>query len=394
MRETPDCGGRSVSGQAIYLDHHASTPMDYRVIASMIDAMRSLFGNANNVEHSVGRAAANAIDRAKAQVAALVDAEPSDVWFTTGASDALRMALDVAVGTSGRSPLRVASMKVEHPALLGALGALEKANKIEIVWLAIDGRAQLRFDSLQTALASGVDLVCLMAANNEVGTVYPISRAISASHAAGADILIDATQAAGRIALHVEAADADYVIVSGHKIYGPKGAGAVISSLIKSHHWDDLGHRGTPNVPAIVGFGVAAELARAEILQECDHVGQLRNRLEARLRADLPELVANGDTSARLPQSLHISVPGSLNDAVIALLSDQVAISTGAACASGALTPSHVLQAMGLAPTLIDSALRISPGRFTTAKEIDVAGDAIAQAILDVLYVEKKRIAC
>jgi len=394
MRENPDRGGPAASGQTIYLDHHASTPMDDRVIASMTDAMHCLFGNANNVEHSVGRDAAKAIDRAKAQVAALVDAEPSDVWFTTGSSDAIRMALDAAVATSGRSPLRVASMKVEHPALLGALGALEKAEKIEIVWLAIDGRAQLRFDSLQTALALGVDLVCLMAANNEVGTIYPISKAISASHAAGADILIDATQAAGRIALHVEAADADYVIVSGHKIYGPKGAGAVISSLIKPQHWDDLGHRGTPNAPAIVGFGIAAELARAEILQECDHVGRLRDRLEARLQAELPELVINGDTSSRLPQSLHISVPGSLNDAVIALLSDQVAISTGAACASGALTPSHVLQAMGLAPTLIDSALRISPGRFTTARDIDVAGDAIAQAILDVLHVEKKRIAC
>ena len=394
MRKTPDCGSYTAAVQTIYLDHHATTPMDERVVAAMADAMRSLYGNANNVDHRFGRDAARAVDRAKEQVAALVSAVSSEVWFTSGASEALRLTLEAAVAASDKSPFRVASMRVEHPALLDALRALENAGKIEIVWLAVDTRAQLRFETLEMALTSGVDLVCLMAANNEVGTIYPVAQAIAASHGAGADILVDATQAAGRMALDVEAAGADYVIVSGHKIYGPKGAGAVISPLIKLHEWEGLGHHGTPNVPAIVGFGVAAELARNEMLRECQYVGHLRDRLESRLRSEFPDLVVNGDAAARLQHSLHISVPGALNEAVIARLADHVAISTGAACASGAQAPSHVLQAMGMSPVLVDGALRISPGRFTTEQEIDRAGDAISEAILDVLDVREKRIAC
>lgn len=394
MREAPDCGSCPAAMQTIYLDHHATTPMDDRVISVMADAMRSIYGNANNVDHRFGRDAARAVDHAKEQVAALVNAVSSEVWFTSGSSEALRIALEAAVAASDRSPFRVASMRVEHPALLDALSALEKVGRIEIFWLSVDARAQLRFETLEMALTSGVDLVCLMAANNEVGTIYPVAKAIAASHDAGADILVDATQAAGRMALDVEAAGADYVIVSGHKIYGPKGTGAVISPLIRPHEWEGLAHHGTPNVPAIVGFGVAADLARNELLKECQYVGHLRDRLEARLRSEFPDMVVNGDTAARLPHSLHISVPGALNEAVIVRLADHVAISTGAACASGAQAPSHVLQAMAMSPVLVDGALRISPGRFTTEREIDRAGDAIAEAILYALDVREKRIAC
>lgn len=365
-----DGGGERAHLRApIYLDHHATTPMDPRVIAIMSHALEHLFGNPNS-SHPVGQQAADAQERARADVAALAGVGPKHVHFTSGASDAIGKAFALALDQA--EPRQVALMPVEHPAMLRAAEALSASGQVTIHRLDVDRHAQLVIASLYAALDAGADLVCLMLANNEVGTVYPVEAVIEACHAAGAQVMVDATQAAGRLALETIGPSVDYLVLSAHKIYGPKGVGALLTRH-SSGRSDKEAHAGTPNVPAIVGFGAAARFALEERESDWKHCAAMRDRLQAGLSAKLPDLVVNGDPQARLPHSLHVSIPGIFNDAVLARIGHRVAISSGAACASGALEASHVLRAMALPEPLVEGALRLSTGRFTTEAEIDEA---------------------
>lgn len=376
----------------VYLDHHATTPMDPRVIEAMAAAMRDLFGNPNSVEHAIGRQAAAAIMAAQSQLAKFTGCEPEHVFFTASASDAIRKALELA--TVGAGMISVAAMRVEHPATIAALNALAQDGRIETTWLDVDARGQLEVESLHRALRKGLDLVCIMMANNEVGTIYPIAEVLSACREAGARTMIDATQAAGRLDLSSLGTLADFVVLSGHKIYGPKGIGALIVPDAAPDVLRLFSHAGTPNVAAIVGFGVAADVARTELDQERSTTARLRNRLQEGLSSALETLNVNGDTEHRLPHSLHISIPGIPNDAVLARIGHEVAISTGAACASGAQEPSHVLRAMNLPEPLVDSALRLSVGRFTTDVDVDFAVEAIVRAVCAIQGAQEEKIAC
>lgn len=379
----------------VYLDHHATTPMDPHVIEVVVASLRETFGNANSVEHSFGLAAAGAVDVARRQVAALVDVDPADVRFTSGSSEAIRLALVLAAGRAGGRRLRIAAMRVEHPAVLETIGQLARDGRAQVCWLDCDNEARLNMESLRRALTGAIDLVCLMAANNEVGTIYPVSRVAEMVTAAGAQLLVDATQAAGRIPLNGMTSQVDYVAISGHKIYGPKGVGALIGPGVRSAASDELlGHTGTPNVPSIIGFGVACEVALAEMDRECAHVSALRDALQNRLLETVPNLTVNGDLANRLPHNLHVSALGATSEAVLARLEGKVAISSGSACASGAPGPSHVLRAMRLAPELQESALRISPGRFSSMADMLYAGEVIAGAIQTVREASRERIAC
>lgn len=376
----------------VYLDHHASTPIDPRVIDAMCEAMRTLPANPNSVEHGPGRQAAAAIDAARADVAGLVGCEADHVYFTGSASGSIRKALQLAVGTRGR--LRVAAMPIEHPAMLHALSALVEDGLVEMRWLEVDGRGQLRFESLEAALIDGLDLLCLMMANNEVGTIYPVEEALHACLPLDVMTLVDATQAAGRVNLHEVGCLADFLILSGHKIYGPKGIGVLVAPQSRRDVDRVFAQAGTPNVPAIVGLGLACRLALAERAAECARVAVLRDRLEVGLKASLDNLTVNGDLRSRLPHSLHVSLSGVPNDAMLARVGHQIAMSTGAACASGAQEASHVLRAMALPDVLVDSALRLSVGRFTTEQDVDFAVQILVGAARAILSTRQEKIAC
>jgi cysteine desulfurase len=346
--------------------------------------MVNVFGNANSVDHTHGEAALDLVERATAEVATLIGSEVAGVRFTSGSTESIRLAVGHAVAKRRNRPLRVAATRVEHQAVLDALRLAVRAGLAQVVWIEVDSEANLRPESLQVALDGYVDLVCVMAANNEVGTIYPVEQIARDAHQSGAKILVDGTQAAGRVELRAQDWDLDYVAFSSHKIYGPKGVGALVASdaIVHSELTEHVvGHAGTLNVPGIAGFGEACRLMRLEGPENERLIRGCRDRLEARLVRELPDIVVNGNRDRRLSHNLHISLPGIPNEAVIARLRNKVAVSTGAACSSGAQTPSHVLKAMGLPEEMQDGAIRIGLGKHTTDDDVDRAAAEIAAAV-------------
>lgn len=372
----------SLPDRPIYLDHHATTPVDPRVVEAMARAMLVDYGNPNSA-HAFGRRAAADLRVAAGEVAALLNAEAEDVRFTGGASDALDLAVAFVEADARVVPLVVAASRIEHPALLDRLHAAERDGRMRLIWMEPDGSGRVSESEIHAALDAGPDLLCLMAANNEVGVIQPFEMAASAAQARGVPVLIDASQAAGRIAIDQQRLGADFLVLSGHKIYGPKGVGALVGPNLGLAPPPGLrqGHASTPNVPGIVGLGEACRLRRLEMDAEASRLARIRDRLQARLLEGVEGLVVNGDPARRLPHSLHVSIPGVPNDVLVDALSDHVALSTGAACMAGADAPSHVLRAMDLEAWRIEGALRLSLGRTTTEAEIETAADAIIAAV-------------
>ena len=369
----------------IYLDHHSTTPVDPRVAVVVVEVMTSSFGNANSVEHLYGEVAADLITEAKCEVAQLVGGEPEGVHFTSGSTESVFQAVSHAVADCKHRPLRVALSTVEHQAVLDAVAFWEHKEDVAVRWLPVDGQARLDMTALQSACQDGVDLICVMAANNEVGTIYPIKEIVRIANESGSRTLVDATQAVGRTLIEALEWGITYLAISAHKIYGPKGVGALMAPpnfqvWSANHAGHGTGH-GTPNVPGIVGLGKACELRRLEMSDDEPRMANQRNRLEGLLLGGIEDIVVNGDRSHRLSNNLHVSVPGVPNDAIISRLRRHVAISSGAACSSAAQRPSHVLRAMGLSEALQEGALRIGTGKFTTSDEIERAGEYIAEAV-------------
>lgn len=369
----------------LYLDHHATTPVDPRVAAIVMRTMITDFGNANSMDHVYGEIAADLVAGARREVAVLVGTDPEGVHFTSGSSESIRLAVAHAVNHCRHKPLRVALTTVEHRAVLDTVAAYEMRGEVAVSWLPVDDRARLDLATVERACLEGIDLVCVMAANNEVGTIYPIEEVVRIASRAGVCTLIDATQAAGRIPIQVAAWGTTYLTMSAHKIYGPKGVGALVASpeidvRVSHSHTPGTGD-GTPNVPGIAGFGEACRLRCVEMHLDEPRMAAQRDRLEAHLLAGIGGLVINGDHEHRLSNNLHISVPDVPNGAVVARLRRYVAISTGAACSSGVDTPSHVLRAMGLSAALQEGALRIGIGKFTTDIDIEFAAEHIKTAV-------------
>ncbi|MFZ5731395.1 MAG: cysteine desulfurase family protein [Pseudomonadota bacterium] len=386
-RQRPARDNRVASPRPIYMDHHATTPVDPRVADVVLHAMVNVFGNANSVDHTHGEAALDLVERATVEVADLIGSDVAGVRFTSGSTESIRLAVGHAIATRRDRVLRIAATTVEHQAVLDAIRIGLRSGLAEVFWMEVDAEANLRPESLQAALREKVDLVCVMGANNEVGTIYPVEQIARDVHLADAKVLVDGTQAAGRVDLRVLDWDLDYLAFSSHKIYGPKGVGALVvsSDTVHSEITEHvLGHDGTLNVPGIVGFGEACRLMRAEGAGDERRIRACRDRLEARLLHDLPDIVVNGNRGNRLAHNLHLSLPGIPNDAVIARLRNKVAVSTGAACSSGAQTPSHVLKAMGLSEDMQEGAIRIGLGKYTTQDEVDRAAAEIVAAVREV----------
>ena len=298
----------------------------------------------------------------------------------------MRLALAHAVRAHRGGPLRVAVSNIEHPALIDMVQQAERAEVVLPIWLACDEMARVSTEEIERALKAGCKLVCLIAANNEVGTVQALSEVSELVSQRGAELMLDASQAAGRVAIDNTRLGSNYLVVSGHKLYGPSGIGALIGPGLSEARfdWPVGGHEPTPNMPGAVGLAEACTLRLAEMVEDEAAIAQLRDRLQAQLLDAVPDLAVNGDQNSRLAGNLHVSARNAPNDQVVARLRGKVSISTGAACASGADAPSHVLRAMRLPEWRQEGALRIGVGKFNTVEEIDVAADLIAEAIHDV----------
>jgi cysteine desulfurase len=371
-----------------YLDWNATAPLRPQARAAAAEAL-GVCGNPSSV-HAEGRAVRRRIEEAREAVAALVGAEPRNVVFTSGGTEANMMALCPFMGTGQEIEPRdcLVISAIEHPSVLA--GGRFPRNAVETVPVAADGRLDLA--ALERRLAALAEkglrrpLVSVMLANNETGVVQPVSQAAALAHAAGAFQHVDAIQGAGRISCNINALQVDLLTLSGHKIGGPKGVGALIKRDQALHFTDPLikgggqergARAGTENVAGIVGFGAAAAAARLGLAEENARMAALRDRLEAGLKARMPAAIVFGGAAERLPNTTLFAVPGiKAETAVIALDLDGVAVSSGAACSSGKVQPSHVLAAMGVAQTLAQGAIRVSLGPTTTESEVDRFLDA------------------
>ena len=389
------------SERPIYLDYHATTPVDARVLEQMLPWFGASFGNPSST-HPYGQEASQAVRRAAGQIAALVGAETRPgatppvhhpVVFTSGATESINLAIKgfVQAHQPTERPFRLGVMALEHKAVLDCCKALQQAGQAEIVTLKVDARGQLDLADLEAQCQTGLDLLAVMAANNEIGTLYPLEAICRIAAASEVPVFCDASQAAGKVPLDFENWGISLLALTAHKLYGPKGSGALVlrrgTRLTAQIHGGghQLGLRsGTLNVPAIVGLGEACALRLAEMASDEARIGQLRDQLQSRLQAAIPALVVNGDSKARLAGNLHISldVP---NDAMVAQLASSLAFSTSSACSSGLEASSHVLSAIDLALPLQRGALRLSLGKDTREAEVRQAAELLIRARARIL---------
>jgi len=363
----------------VYLDYNATTPVDPAVLDAMMPYFAENYGNASSI-HSAGQHARGAVDRARESVASLIGAKPAEIVFTSGGTEADNLALFGAVSASPAQRKHVVTTAIEHHAVLNACQALEK-HGINITYVAAGQSGVVNPEDVRRALRPETVLISVMHANNELGTIQPVEEI--GMIAAEADICFhcDAVQSAGKLPLDVNRSRVDLLSLSAHKIYGPKGVGALYvrsgtplePQFHGGHHERDR-RPGTENVAGIVGFGKAAELARKRLSEDGQRIGALRDRLEESLLSFAPAARVNGDVAHRVPNTTNLIIPGAGGEALLIALDLQgIACSTGAACSSGAVEPSHVLLAIGLSQDDARSSLRFSLGRATTAAEIDYA---------------------
>jgi cysteine desulfurase len=374
----------------IYLDYHATTPVDPRVATKILQAMTTDFGNASSLDHEVGDRAEAAVKQATRHVADLVGAATREILFTSGATESLNLAIQGTVlhlEQSGIKP-RIAVSTVEHKAVLDTCEALHRQGRIEIIPIPVDTQARLDLEQLERDCASGLHLLCIMAANNEVGTLYPIDTIAAITQRYQVPLLCDACQAIGKIPIQFNEWGITMLALSAHKLYGPQGVGALVvqrgyplAPLLYGGGQQRGLRPGTLNLPGIVGLGEACRLRMAEMAVDEVEIERKRDHLQSLLQAHIPELVINGDLHNRLAGNLHISIPGIPNSAVMARVRHKLAISTGSACSSGIEAPSHVLRAMGLAEHVVEGALRLGLGKFSTDDDIHQAAEILAQAV-------------
>jgi len=359
----------------IYFDHNATTPLDPRVLEAMQPYLTGPYGNPSSV-HRYGRAARDAVEAARRQVAELVGAEPKEVVWTSGGTESNNLALKGA--TEGHKPDRVLYGATEHPAVLETAEALvSRGWKVETI--AIDGQGLVDWPAFEAQLQHGpLRIAALMAANNETGVLQDVARAASLVHVREALLLVDAVQAAGKIPLDFGAGSADLMSLSAHKLYGPKGVGALLvraevelAPLLHGGGQERGLRGGTENVAAIVGFGAAAELAQRELESRAAALLELRERLVAGLHA-LPGVSIFGEAAPRLPNTVQFGLKGWEGEALLMALDRKgIAVSSGSACSSGKGEPSHVLLGMGLPRDVAYGAIRVSLGKDNSAAEID-----------------------
>lgn len=373
----------------IYFDNNACTPVDPRVIEAYV-AAAAWPGNPQSQAHSLGRAAADRIAAGAHDVAQLVDCDPEEVCFVPGATAALQMALEVE--RERRNGFRVVVGAADHPAILEYLGRVGGLGQADVLCVPVDRVGRLQSEVFASTLQSASPhLVCLTLANNEVGTVERLKKMTELAQAVGAVVLIDGSQAVGKLPISFSDLGCDHLVLSGAKLYGLPRTAAVVSQ--RALHGAAKARFGSPDAPAAVALGVACRLRSEEMTSDEARIATLRNRLQAELKVAFPDMVINGDENCRLAGTLSFAVPDCPNDAVLARLYGRISLSTGAACRSGAITSSHVLVAMGVEDWVLDGVLRASIGKFNTLGEVDLAAELIGDAITAVRNARQRRIA-
>lgn len=373
----------------VYLDHHATTPLDPRVMEAMRPFWREQFGNPHSVDHVYGWDAEDAVASARREIAALIGARPSEIVFTSGATEANNLALKgLAPDLRARGRTHLVVSAIEHPSVSAPAERLA-AEGFALTRLAVPPSGRLSPEDLAAALRPETGLVSVQWANHEIGTVQPVAEMAALCAARGIAFHSDAAQALGKVAIDVGSAPFASLSLSAHKLHGPKGIGALyvakpwagrLTPVIEGGGQENGLRAGTLPVPLCVGFGAACRLSGAEREAEAARLAGLRARLLAALRAAWPELTVQGDPVHRLPGNLHLRFPGLAAAELIAALRAEVALSAGAACASARRVPSPVLRAIGLDERAAGECLRIGLGRFTTAAEIDRAAAALSGA--------------
>lgn len=377
--------------QPVYLDYNATTPVDSRVLEVMLPWFNQQFGNAASNTHPYGWAAAEAVQLAREQVAALIGASPEEIFFTSGATEGLNFALKGIMEAYATKGNRLITWATEHKAVLDSAASLAKAGKeVQILPVLPNGLPDLA----ALEVAAGTVCVCIMLANNETGVIAPVRQIADLAHAAGAIVVCDATQAVGKIPISVNELGVDVLVCSAHKFYGPKGVGAVYlrrrnprvrpAALLHGGGHEGGMRSGTLNVPGIVGLGAAAALAQREIEADFQRLSALRDRLEMALLTALPGSLVNGGAAPRLGHVSNLSlyfpqaVPGAGQVSFVARF-PRIAVAAGSACTSALAQPSHVLTAMGLTEAEAWRSVRFSLGRPTTPEEIEAAIAAIME---------------
>ncbi|WP_242340281.1 MULTISPECIES: IscS subfamily cysteine desulfurase [Anaeromyxobacter] len=362
----------------IYMDYHATTPVDRRVLEAMLPYFSEQFGNAASKSHVFGWHAEEAVEAAREEVAKLIGASAKEIVWTSGATESDNLAVKGVAQFYQSKGKHLVTCKTEHKAVLDSMHALERQG-FEVTFLDVEKDGRLDPARLKAALRKDTTLVSIMHANNETGVLHPIEEIGRITRAAGVLFHCDAVQGVGKVPFDVEQANVDLASISAHKMYGPKGMGALYvrrkPRVRLTAQMDGGGHErgfrsGTLNVPGIVGMGKAAELARLEGAAEAARVLALRERLRKGLQAGLDLLTVNGSLAHRVPGNLNVSFAYVEGEALMMAIKD-VAVSSGSACTSASLEPSYVLRAMGISEDLAHSSIRFGLGRFTTEEEVD-----------------------
>lgn len=374
----------------IYMDNHATTPVDPRVVEAMMPYFTEKFGNAASRNHTFGWEAEAAVDEARGRIARLIRASsPKEIVFTSGATESDNLAIKGLAGSYQEKGRHIVTCATEHKAVLDSCKVLER-HGYQVTYLPVGREGLINVEELAKAVTEKTILISIMAANNEIGTIHPIQEIGRLGKEKGILFHCDATQAVGRIPLDVEGMGVDLLSMSAHKIYGPKGIGALyvrskkpkihLSPIIDGggHEW---GMRsGTPNVPGIVGFGKACEIAQKEMAEESGRLLKLRERLREGIFSRLDEVYLNGHPTQRLAGNLNISFAYVEGESLLMALKE-IAVSSGSACTSATLEPSHVLRALGVKEELVHSSVRFGLGRFNTEEEVDYTIDRVIQEV-------------
>ena len=388
--------------QRIYLDNSATTPIDPRVVEAMLPFLTDRFGNASSI-HFFGQEARAAVDRARHQVAALINSRPNEIVFTSGGTEANNLAIRGVLENQKQAPLHVVTTVIEHSAVKNVCEDLEKRGT-EVTYVPVREDGLLRVDDIRDAIRDDTALISVMAANNEIGTLQPveeIGRLVRELRAGGRKIWFhtDAVQAAGKVPVDVEAIGCDLLSMSAHKIYAPKGVGALYVRRGVRLHAQNIGGRqersirgGTEPVPNIVAFGAACELSMESLAEDAERLGKMRDRLESGVFERIDGVMRNGDEERRLPNITNLSFRGIEGEGLLINLDMQgVAVSTGSACSSGSLEPSPVIRALGRDEEMSRGAIRFSLGRFNQPDEIGRVLEVLPSAVENLRRLAPKR---
>ena len=377
--------------QPIYMDNQATTPMDPRVLEAMLPYFSEHFGNAASRNHPFGWAAEEAVDTARSQIARTIGAKPKEIIFTSGATESDNLAIKGVAEFYREKGNHIITCVTEHKAVLDPCKALERTGKAEVSYLPVDQYGMVSPDDVENAITDKTVLITIMAANNEIGTLHPVRDIGRIAKDRGVLFHCDATQGVGKIPMDVEQDGIDLLSMTAHKLYGPKGCGALyvrakgprvrLTPLIDGGGHERGMRSGTLNVPGIVGFGKACQLAGRELETEAATLIGLRTRLHDGITRELEEVYLNGHPTQRLPGNLNLSFSYVEGESLLMGINKDVALSSGSACTSATLEPSYVLKALGVGEELAHTSIRFGLGRFNTGEEVD----SVARRIVEVV---------